>query len=297
MHRILVALTRRATGLNTKPREFSTLGLFAPYDGNLIGGLLLGTGMALSGSCPGTVFSQIGASIDSGLYTLAGCVLGGVVWSGVLQPIVRSRTRRAKEKAAAEAQTQSQPAKLAIYELAGISRQAASAGVTAMFAAAVGAIEFLAPSLDQAGQLVTPIQGGILVASSQLVSIFSRTKLLGTSTCFEEVGAYISSTLGLETAKPTSYGATILTTGMVLGSFLVSSFVAESSPAPVAGGAIIQPARAVLGGVLLAVGSRMGGGCTSGHGLSGMALLSISSFVTVAAMFGGGMAVAALLGL
>ena len=257
--------------------------------------------MALSGSCPGTVFPQIGAGVVPGLYTLAGCVVGGVIWSGVLQPIIRSRTRKAKptteEKTATETQTQSRPTKLAIHELLGISRQATAAGVTAMFAASVGAIELLAPSLQRTSGLVTPIKGGILVAGSQLVSIFSRTKLLGTSTSFEEVGAYISSTLGLGTPKPSSYGATILTTGMVLGSFLVSFMAVESTPVPATGGAVIGPARAVLGGILLAMGSRMGGGCTSGHGLSGVALLSISSFVSIAAMFGGGMAVSILFGL
>jgi uncharacterized membrane protein YedE/YeeE len=37
-------------------------------------------------------------------------------------------------------------------------------------------------------------------------------------------------------------------------------------------------------------GARLAGGGTSGHGITGMSQLSISSFITVAAMFGGGMA-------
>lgn len=35
-------------------------------------------------------------------------------------------------------------------------------------------------------------------------------------------------------------------------------------------------------------GSRLASGCTSGHGLSGMALLAIQSIVAVPAMFAGG---------
>ena len=46
--------------------------------------------------------------------------------------------------------------------------------------------------------------------------------------------------------------------------------------------------RAVLGGTIMLFGSRLAGGCTSGHGISGMSLLSVSSFVSVAAMFAGG---------
>ena len=36
----------------------------------------------------------------------------------------------------------------------------------------------------------------------------------------------------------------------------------------------------------------MAGGCTSGHGLSGMALLSVQSLLGVPAMFAGGIATA-----
>jgi uncharacterized membrane protein YedE/YeeE len=51
----------------------------------------------------------------------------------------------------------------------------------------------------------------------------------------------------------------------------------------------------VVGGVLLTIGSRIAGGCTSGHGISGMSLLSVSSFISVGAMFAGGMGLAAIL--
>jgi hypothetical protein len=37
---------------------------------------------------------------------------------------------------------------------------------------------------------------------------------------------------------------------------------------------------------------RMAGGCTSGHGLSGMALFSLQSFLGVPAMFAGGIVTA-----
>jgi len=43
-----------------------------------------------------------------------------------------------------------------------------------------------------------------------------------------------------------------------------------------------------VGGFLMVFGSRMCGGCTSGHGLSGMALILWHSFIAVIAMFGAG---------
>ncbi|RMD43729.1 hypothetical protein DV735_g1398, partial [Chaetothyriales sp. CBS 134920] len=55
-----------------------------------------------------------------------------------------------------------------------------------------------------------------------------------------------------------------------------------------------NPLVALLGGVIMIFGARLAGGCTSGHGISGMSTMSISSFITVAAMFGGGILTAAL---
>jgi uncharacterized membrane protein YedE/YeeE len=52
--------------------------------------------------------------------------------------------------------------------------------------------------------------------------------------------------------------------------------------------------RVLHAGVLMLVGSRLAAGCTSGHGLSGMALLSINSFIMVPAMFAGAIATAFL---
>jgi uncharacterized membrane protein YedE/YeeE len=45
---------------------------------------------------------------------------------------------------------------------------------------------------------------------------------------------------------------------------------------------------AFLGGFVMLLGARIAGGCTSGHGISGMAQLSLGSTVAVAAMFAGG---------
>ncbi len=43
---------------------------------------------------------------------------------------------------------------------------------------------------------------------------------------------------------------------------------------------------ALLGGIFFGFGSQMGRGCTSGSALSGMAVLSMGGFITMAAIFG-----------
>lgn len=50
-----------------------------------------------------------------------------------------------------------------------------------------------------------------------------------------------------------------------------------------------------LGGLLMALGARLAGGCTSGHGISGTAQLGVSSWISVICFFAGGAIVANLL--
>ncbi len=49
---------------------------------------------------------------------------------------------------------------------------------------------------------------------------------------------------------------------------------------------------AFVGGFVMLFGARWAGGCTSGHGLSGMGQLAVGSLMVVVAMFIGGIAVA-----
>ena len=56
----------------------------------------------------------------------------------------------------------------------------------------------------------------------------------------------------------------------------------------------LRAVTAVAGGALMAFGARLADGCTSGHGISGTLQLSLGSWLTVAAMFVGGIVVAKL---
>ena len=54
----------------------------------------------------------------------------------------------------------------------------------------------------------------------------------------------------------------------------------------------LRTAFALVGGVLMASGARMTGGCTSGHGMSGTMQLAVSSWISVVCFFIGGALVA-----
>lgn len=86
------------------------------------------------------------------------------------------------------------------------------------------------------------------------------------------------------------FRSTVFVLGVLAGSWILSR-LATLPPTPTVD---ISPVKGVIGGALLSFGGSLGGGCTSGHGITGMSQLSIGSFIAVASMFAGGMAFAAL---
>jgi hypothetical protein len=53
----------------------------ALYGADIVGGLILGVGIALAGACPGTTLAQIGAGYRDALFTLVGGLFGAVAYS------------------------------------------------------------------------------------------------------------------------------------------------------------------------------------------------------------------------
>ena len=53
----------------------------AVYAADIVGGLLLGAGISLSGACPGTTLAQIGTGYRDALFTLVGGLFGAVTYS------------------------------------------------------------------------------------------------------------------------------------------------------------------------------------------------------------------------
>lgn len=95
----------------------------------------------------------------------------------------------------------------------------------------------------------------------------------------------------------------MLIIGLVVGAFLSATLSGTFSiilvPAMFAeafgSGWPLRFAVALAGGILLGLGARWAGGCTSGHGISGTLQLSLASWVAAACFFAGGILVAALI--
>jgi uncharacterized membrane protein YedE/YeeE len=147
---------------------------------------------------------------------------------------------------------------------------------------------------------------GILAAATVLIS----DKPLGISTAY----ARISGMLGLILApgltkrleyfkdkKPIIEWEVMLFVGVIIGSFLAAwsggTIHAQLLPDTRlqrfgADSAALRIITAVIGGGFLALGARIAGGCTSGHGISGTMQMSVGSWIALICFFIGGMAVA-----
>lgn len=159
----------------------------------------------------------------------------------------------------------------------------------------------------------SPYAAGAVIGLLQIPTFLLMGTALGASSSFVTVGAHLA-VLVDPAAGTIQYLASHLwgaknwwqvavVAGIAIGAFLSMRLSGARRPAiPAvwarATGATTLAVRAplaFLGGFIMLFGARIAGGCTSGHGISGMAQLSIGSMLAVAAMFVGGIATAMLL--
>ncbi|KIW23347.1 uncharacterized protein PV07_11555 [Cladophialophora immunda] len=274
---LIVVGANRAKYAKLSPRSDSSYGWFMRYDANLIGGLLHGIGMALTGACPGTVLVQLAMGVKSAPAVAAGCILGAIAF--VKSAAYLKRTPPAKTHAGPPQQT--------VQEKLGLSTNSMILLYETLCLVMIGAATFLAPTRDH---WLNPIVGGLLIGVAQATSVLFTRKTLGVSSAYEDIGKYFWSVVD-GTAGP-GLSNIVFASGVMGGSKLISQFIPAVSEA---GGPAISPLTAAAGGFTMIFGARMAGGCASGHGISGMATMGLSSFITVAGMFGGGIITALLL--
>ncbi|KAJ9610513.1 hypothetical protein H2200_005290 [Cladophialophora chaetospira] len=272
---LIVVAANRAKYAKLSHRTDSSYGWFMRYDANVVGGLLQGIGMALTGACPGTVLVQMAVGVKSAWNVAAGCTLGAIAFVKLGQHL-----RRAKSE------TPSRPAKYTVQENLGLSTTSTVLLYEILCLVMITAATLLGPTRDH---WLNPIVGGLLIGVAQATSVLFTRKTLGVSGAWEDVGKYFWSLLG-GIAGPAPNNI-VFGSGVIAGARIVSQYIppiAESAPS-------VNSLAALAGGFSLVFGARLAGGCPSGHGISGMATMGLSSFITVASMFGGGIASALLL--
>jgi len=256
---------------------------------------MLGVGMALTGACPGTIFVQVAAGVPSGIPVLLGGALGGIVYVKVAKYL---QTKAAREQKTDESR------------LTVSSKLHTDPNLTLLTfeAVIIGIITITARLQPGYKRNLDPVVSGLIIGLSQLTSLVLAGMPLGISGSYEELGRWVWYSVdrirgvGFKTksdSKPAAapappkpaYKHIIMGAGMIAGTVLLRRLRPEFA---INDESHLPLFRALAGGFALVFGARLGGGCTSGHGLSGAALLSVSSFVTVAAMFIGGISFANL---
>jgi len=273
------------------PRKPSNLSRLCRYDGNVIGGLLLGSGMALTGACPGTVLVQIATGVSSGLPVLGGGILGGILWSRFGHC---AKCTILPASAGAKKDCDCTDEKLTVYEAANLKESQAVLIYELVCLAIIVSASYLVPH-SIGSQRLHPVVGGLLIGAAQGASLILTGGAIGVSTAYERIGQYICRLTGLSSHKGSSWPSlnpVVFVLGMLGGSWGLGKAIGVKVLEETV---YISLTRAIIGGMALVVGARTAGGCTSGHGISGMATLSKSSFVTVGAMFAGGVGVSMLL--
>jgi hypothetical protein len=160
----------------------------------------------------------------------------------------------------------------------------------------------------------SPYLAGIVIGLLQIPAFLLIETALGASSSYVTVGGVIASWIDPAVLKidyvarhvaatGKNWWQVALVAGIAIGAFLSMKLSgARRHPiSPIWRRALGSPsparryAVAFAGGFLLLLGARIGDGCTSGHGLSGIAQLAVGSTVAVAAMFAGGIATGLLL--
>lgn len=252
---------------------------------------MLGAGMSLAASCPGMIFPQVALGVPSTLTTLAGASVGGMFWSAVLRPLIAARQQRWSAAKGAKAKAGTPPPPKTLAQLFGTGRVATLVAYEVLLGAAVATAASKAPS---APSVLHPVAGGLVIGAAQLVSLLLRGSLVGVSTCYEHLGDWVLYLVkGLKGPQPAT-PALLFAASIASGAWLLARERPDLTATAAALTVHIAPWKAFWGGLLMALGSRLGGGCSSGHGVSGMGLMSVSSFVSMFATFAAAIAVSRL---
>lgn len=113
----------------------------------------------------------------------------------------------------------------------------------------------------------TALLGGILIGSAATILLAFNGRIAG-------ISGMINGAIGFKAADSWRW---LFLMGMLVGGALYE-YVIAPNPTPTS---TFTPWTMIIGGFLVGFGTRMGSGCTSGHGVCGLGRLSMRSLVAV----------------
>ncbi|CAF0813990.1 unnamed protein product [Brachionus calyciflorus] len=258
------------------------------------GGLILGLGMTIAGSCPGMIFVQLGAGVNYSYLTLIGGLLAAFT-HGLLNSYLTSTSK-------------SDPiASKTIFEIVKINQIIVRIVMILLLGVAIAVMEIVIPwkkdykfrnetkpFFSVTSEVWHPILAGCLLGSLQFFSLLILSKSLGSSSSFSTVVSFVFPSKILEKfpyLKKFRFGlqnyiSIIFVLSVFVGS-MVSAFLGDVFNKA----ENVHPYNALIGGFLLVFGARLAGGCNTGHGISGTSHLFFGSIVAMMSMFASGIAI------
>jgi len=134
------------------------------------------------------------------------------------------------------------------------------------------------------GDFTAPLVGGLMIGAAALLLYATLGRIAGIS----DITSKVAASHGAERHWRLAFLGGLMAGGWVA----VIAFGFFNAPAPRTG---IGIAIALVAGVLVGFGTRMSNGCTSGHGICGLARLSPRSLAAVIVFMAFGMMTATLL--
>ncbi len=118
--------------------------------------------------------------------------------------------------------------------------------------------------------------GGVFVGLGAVVIYFGTGIIAGASTFLESTLSYVSDQSRFQRYRYDRDWRIVFTIGIILGAAIYGIFWQGELWTT-----DVQPVRLLVGGLLVGIGTRIGKGCTSGHGVCGVGSASKTSIVGV----------------
>ncbi len=167
--------------------------------------------------------------------------------------------------------------------------------------------------LDMRSKAWSPYVAGAIIGLLQIPTFLLMDTALGASSSFVTVAAHIASFFDTRIGEvkylashmwgAKNWWQVAVVIGIAVGAFISMrlSGARRQAISPVwqrtmgVSSLWTRAPVAFIAGFIMLFGARIAGGCTSGHGISGLAQLSVGSSLAVIAMFAGGILTATLL--
>jgi len=161
----------------------------------------------------------------------------------------------------------------------------------------------------------SPFVAGLMIAILSLLSFYFLEQMLGTSRTFVKIAAALWYIVDPKHVQENPYYQIYLENGswidwqftsvigIFIGSYFAGNFFKKSPVVHVpeiwkqrfGSSPAVRYFGAFLGGVIILIGARIAGGCTSGHAISGGMQLATTGWLYMAGLFGVGVPAALLI--